>query len=287
MTTPSPPLARLSGTALIIARARAAETRRPDHLFEDHLAQQFLDTAGPDHETAWNTEQGQLFTDAMGDYFALRTRYFDDYLDRAAAAGCRQVVLLAAGLDTRAHRLHWPSGTRLFELDQPDVLAFKEHALRGRAPRCHREAIVADLRQDWAEPLAAHGFRADLPTAWLIEGLLVYLTEQDADGLLERVTALSAPGSHLAIEHTTRGMINTDQAQQAAAAAPDSIVDQLSTLWKNNMTRPPGDWLASHGWHSTQESLTHLAQHHNRPVPPAFNPELPGTGRITLLSASR
>src|SRR3712207_8045357 len=60
-------------------------------------------------------------------YVVVRTRFFDDFLLYACwGAGVRQVVLLAAGMDTRAFRLNWPSGTRLYELDRPVVLAAKE-----------------------------------------------------------------------------------------------------------------------------------------------------------------
>ncbi|KOT57789.1 MULTISPECIES: class I SAM-dependent methyltransferase [Streptomyces] len=280
-------LAGVSSTALVVGMARAAESRRPDRLFEDRLAGRFLDAAGHEQQAVWSGGPGERFADAMGDYFALRTRYFDDYFRQAYAAGCRQVVLLAAGLDTRAFRLDWPDETRLFELDQPDVLAFKEHVLRDETPRCRREVIPADLREDWTVPLTGHGFRTDEPTAWLVEGVLVYLTEDAADRLLGRISALSAPGSHLAMEHVTRSMINSDQARQAAAASPEGVVNLLSSLWKNEMTRPPGDWLASHGWSATEEPLTGLARRHARPVPPAFDPASPGTGRVSLLSAVR
>ncbi|WP_414170508.1 SAM-dependent methyltransferase [Streptoverticillium reticulum] len=280
-------LAGVSSTALVVGMARAAESRRADRLFEDRQAGRFIDAAGLEQQAVWSQGQGEQFAAAMGDYFALRTRYFDDYFARAYTAGCRQVVVLAAGLDTRAFRLDWPDGTRLFELDQPDVLAFKEHVLRDEPPRCRRKVIAADLREDWTVPLAEHGFRPDEPTAWLVEGVLVYLTEDAADSLLARVTALSAPGSHLAMEHVTRAMVNSDQARQAVAASPEGVVNLLSTLWKNEMTRPPGDWLASHGWTSADEPLTDLARRHARPVPPAFDPALPGTGRVSLLSAVR
>ncbi|MFD8334267.1 SAM-dependent methyltransferase [Streptomyces solisilvae] len=280
-------LAGVSSTALFVGITRAAESRRQDRLFEDPLATRFVDAAGAEQQTAWTQGEGRLFTDAMGDYFALRTRYFDDYFMQACAAGCRQAVLLAAGLDTRAFRLHWPAGTRLFELDQPDVLDFKEHVLQGEVPRCEREVIAADLREDWPALLMKHGFRADEPTAWLVEGILVYLTARDADHLLDRIGALSAPGSHLAVEHVTRSMVNTDQAQEAAAASPGGIMNMLSGLWKNEMAQPPAEWLADHGWSAEEELLTDLAKRHERPVPPAFDPALPGTGRVRLLAADR
>ncbi|MFI1161297.1 SAM-dependent methyltransferase [Streptomyces sioyaensis] len=280
-------LAGVSSTALVVGMARAAESERPDRLFEDSLARRFLDAAGIGQQAIWTTGQGEQFAEAMGDYFALRTRYFDDYFTQACAAGCRQVVVLAAGLDTRAFRLDWPAGVRLFELDQPEMVAFKEDVLQGEVPCCTREVIAADLRGDWPALLVERGFRADEPTAWLVEGVLVYLTERDADHLLGRISALSAPGSRLALEHVTRSMVNTDQAQEAAAAAPEGVMNLLSSLWKNEMTRPPGDWLAAHGWSAEEEPLTHLAQRHTRPVPPAFDPTLPGSGRVGLLTSVR
>jgi methyltransferase (TIGR00027 family) len=87
----------------------------------------------------------------------IRTRFFDDYLAAATAAGCRQVMLLAAGLDTRAFRLAWPQRTRVFEVDLPDVLAFKETVLatRNAAPRRERITVPADLREDWMAELTA------------------------------------------------------------------------------------------------------------------------------------
>ncbi|MCL6300730.1 SAM-dependent methyltransferase [Streptomyces kronopolitis] len=280
-------LAGVSSTALVVGMARAAESERRDRLFEDSLAARFLDAAGVDQQAIWSEGQGTEFAEAMGDYFALRTRYFDDYFTQAYAAGLRQVVILAAGLDTRAFRLDWPAGVRLFELDRPEVLAFKEEVLHGEMPRCAREVIAADLREDWPTLLAGRGFRADEPTAWLVEGVLVYLTEGDADRLLGRISALSAPGSRLSVEHVTRSMVNTDQAQEAAAAAPEGVMNLLSSLWKNEMTRPAGDWLADHGWSATEEPLTGLATRHTRPVPPAFDPTLPGAGRVGLWTAVR
>lgn len=287
MTDGPKPLTGVSTTALVVGMARWAETGRHDRLFEDLLAKRFLDAAGAEQQAAWNAGSGERFTAAMGDYFALRTRYFDDYFEQAAEAGCRQTVLLAAGLDTRAFRLRWPEGCRVFELDQPELIAFKEEALRGETPACRRDVIGADLRADWPARLAERGFRPDEPTAWLVEGVLVYLTEQDADGLLARISSLSAPGSHLAVEHVTRAMVESDRAKRAVANAPDGVVDRLSALWKNRMTRPAVDWLADHGWTAVEEPLPDLAARHGRPVPPAFDPALPGTGRVGLLTAQR
>jgi len=66
---------------------------------------------------------------------AARIRYFDGYFRAAADSGVRQIVLLAAGLDSRAYRLDWPAGTTVFELDQPRVLEFKRETLARHTPR--------------------------------------------------------------------------------------------------------------------------------------------------------
>jgi methyltransferase (TIGR00027 family) len=79
-----------------------------------------------------------LLSEELGTHFVTfqgaRTRYFDAYFHEAANAGVRQIVMLAAGLDSRAYRLEWPSGTTIFELDQPRVLEFKRETLRGVEP---------------------------------------------------------------------------------------------------------------------------------------------------------
>jgi len=127
-----------------------------------------------------------------------RTRFYDDHL---LESGCRQVVLLAAGLDSRAFRLDWPARTSLYELDLPKVLAFKETCSPTPNPGAHERLCRWTSARMGVSP-AGHGFRPQEPTAWLAEGLLVYLTPADADRLLSTVTALSAPGSRIAFERS-------------------------------------------------------------------------------------
>jgi methyltransferase (TIGR00027 family) len=105
----------------------------------------------------------------------IRTRFFDDYLLDATARGIGQVVLLAAGLDTRAYRLLWPRGVRVFELDLPEVMGFKEGVLTERraVSRCERTVVPIDLRKGWTVPLSKAGLSSSEPTTWLAEGLLI------------------------------------------------------------------------------------------------------------------
>ncbi|MFF9647853.1 class I SAM-dependent methyltransferase [Streptomyces sp. NPDC014622] len=80
---------------------------------------------------------------------------FDDFLLRRTDADVRRVVLLGAGLDARTYRLPWPRGCTVFEVDQEEVLAFKQRApgtgRPGRpcpGPRARRVTVAADLRLD-------------------------------------------------------------------------------------------------------------------------------------------
>ena len=125
----------------------------------------------------------------MSEQIAVRTRYFDDFFAEATAAGIRQAVILASGLDTRAYRLDWPDGTVVYEIDQPQVIEFKTRTLAdlGAAPSADRRTVGIDLRDDWPAALRAAGFDPTQPTAWIAEGLLVYLPPEAQDRLFDNI----------------------------------------------------------------------------------------------------
>jgi methyltransferase (TIGR00027 family) len=267
------PLRGVGKTALGMALVRAQESRREDRLFNDPYAQAFADAAAAafSAETAAAGEQAPAGPLAqLGEVFAfhavIRTRFFDDYLLAAAAAGCRQVVLLAAGLDSRAFRLPWPAGTRLFELDLPDVTGFKDTVLArlGARPACERTVIPADLRGPWPARLAAAGFDPAARTAWLAEGLLLYLTAGEAARLLTGIGELSAPGGQLSFEH---GSISASALLTQARTLPG--MDQYTALWKGGLGEDAPGWLARHGWQPQFHDRAALAATHGRPVPQA------------------
>ena len=128
----------------------------------------------------------------------LRTRYFDDWLgDLTRARAVDQVVILGAGLDTRAYRLSWPDGLIVYELDREAVLRHKEEVLvrAGAVARCTRRIVAADLTSDWSAALLAAGFDPAHATAWLLEGLLFYLDASTGARLVDTLTDLSASRS--------------------------------------------------------------------------------------------
>ncbi|WP_307806624.1 class I SAM-dependent methyltransferase [Streptomyces sp. FH025] len=263
-------------TALLVAAARAIETHRPDPLARDPYAEHFVraapasahwpvhprDVPGGDADPLWGR---------LGRYFALRTRALDDQLLRAAHLGTRQVVLLGAGLDARALRLDWPPGRTVFEVDRPEVLAFKQRVLDGlgtppAAP--HRVAVEADFRTDWSPALTAAGFRPDLPTAWLAEGLLLYLPGAAERELVAAVDRFSAPGSTLAYEAKLGVESAAVRDNPVYTATRERIgVDLLALFDSEPRPDTPAD-LTARGWTTAVHTPFEFTRHYGRgPLP--------------------
>ncbi|GHB08194.1 class I SAM-dependent methyltransferase [Streptomyces termitum] len=194
-------------TALLVAAARAIETHRPDSLARDVYAEHFVRAAPVSARWPVRPRQvpagdGDPLWGRFARYFGLRTRVLDDFLLRSTGTGARQVVLLGAGLDSRAFRLDWPPGLVVYEIDRPGVLAFKEGVLAdlSAVPRARRVTVPVDLRDDWAGALTSAGFDPAAPSVWLAEGLLFYLPGPVETGLLGTVDRLTAGGGSLAFE---------------------------------------------------------------------------------------
>src|SRR3984885_8430178 len=200
----------VGSTALNVATARALEAQKPDPLVIDPFAEVFCRAVGGNAADVLDGKdpEHQLKTPDWGEHFVnfqgARTRYFDDYFRRAADAGVRQVVILAAGLDSRAYRLPWPDGTTIFELDRPQVLDFKREVLaeQGAQPNAERREVAIDLREDWPQALRDSGFDPAKPSAWIAEGLLIYLPVAAREQLFTGVDALASSGSHVAVEES-------------------------------------------------------------------------------------
>ncbi len=267
----------VGATALGVAASRAAETAGSNPLIRDEFARILVSSAGPawarlaDPELAWldGDEHGRRAHRIGIDYQAVRTHFFDEYFDDAVGAGIRQVVILAAGLDSRAYRLNWPDGTAVYEIDQPKVLEYKTGILQqhGAAPTASRRPVPIDLRDDWPAALAAAGFDHTQPTAWLAEGLLPYLPSDAQDRLFETFTALSAPGSQVAIE--AFGMNSRSNSQRWLRMRERLGLDvNVQALTYHEPDRSDAaQWLTDHGWRvhtvDNREEMARLG----RPVP--------------------
>jgi methyltransferase (TIGR00027 family) len=249
-------------TAVGVARVRALETAREDPLFRDPLAQAFATAGGRGPGTPLperGDEAARRRWAGVAVSIVIRTKFLDDLLDQAAAAGVRQVVLLGAGMDSRAFRMDWPEGTRLFEIDTAEPLDFKASVLRQEraVPRCERITVPVDLREDWPAALAAAGHDRTRPTAWIAEGLLIYLPEEAVERLVGLIGEQSAPGSRMGLTLGSRGVVS-----RFGAGAPEG---SPASMWVSEMPDDPVAWLAAHGWAAEAHTLRASAAAYGRP----------------------
>ncbi|GAA4395778.1 class I SAM-dependent methyltransferase [Tsukamurella soli] len=267
-------------TAIGVAAMRAIETHRDDAVFHDPYAEllvaetdspfapmlaevlagrdPFAGSDGDGPVSDGGADRLAAMRSRMGGFMVARTWFFDDYFTRAVESGIRQVVILASGLDARAYRMTWPVGTVVYELDLPDVLAFKAAALgrHGVSATVDRRAVAIDLRRDWPAALRSAGFDPGTPTAWLAEGLVRYLPSDAVVALASNIAALSAPGSRFAGNFSTA----------SATAAEATRSEQTREFNRLGIALTPGDliyaeddrvdleaWLAEHGWNPEVE----------------------------------
>ncbi|WP_454788703.1 class I SAM-dependent methyltransferase [Mycolicibacterium lutetiense] len=266
----------VGATATGVAASRALATKQPEPLINDPYADALVRAVGLEHSIRLADGEmcveGDLMLDRqrMCEQIAVRTRFFDDFFTTAAAAGIRQAVILASGLDTRAYRLDWPAGSVVFEVDQPAVLEFKSRTLTGLGaePAAELHTVPVDLRDDWPAALRANGFDPQVPTAWIAEGLLIYLPPEAQDRLLDNITALSAPGSRLATEHMDAASLTEKWSQRVTewSKKVGSDVDLMDLFYSGERT-PARDHLTALGWDATVQPTRAAYESHGFPYP--------------------
>jgi methyltransferase (TIGR00027 family) len=266
-------------TALYTAMIRARESTRSDRLFDDSLAGALAGPQG-DELIAWMETISPGAADNPG--ILIRTRFFDDALERIVGeSGVDQIVILAAGLDTRAFRLSLPPGIALFEIDRPELLDLKATRLTelGTVPRCRRVAIPADLSGDWSATLCASGFDRSRPAVWLAEGLSFYLTDAQLHHLLATLSVLVAPGSWLCVDVLSRSFLISPQLAGFVAmmAANDSPL-QFGT-------DDPESLIRAHGWRPQVTQFGEPAANFGRWAMPTADGDDPRTPHGYLIIA--
>ncbi|TDK93600.1 class I SAM-dependent methyltransferase [Mycolicibacterium mucogenicum] len=257
----------VGATATLVATGRAIASTHDHGLIDDPFAAPLVRAVGIEAFTKMvDGELDLAVLDAVApdaatraraniDEMAVRTRFFDDYFIASSERGIRQAVILASGLDARAYRLPWPDGTVVYEIDQPDVIEFKTRTLAGLGaePTAQRRTVSIDLREDWPAALRAAGFDPSLATAWLAEGLLIYLPPEAQDKLFDTIHELSAPGSAVATEFVP-GLkdFDADKAREAAAGFQQLGLNMdMPSLVYHGERHSAAEYLAAKGWQTT------------------------------------
>jgi methyltransferase (TIGR00027 family) len=283
-------------TALVAAALRAAETKSENPLISDPFAGVFLNVAG-DGGLNWfaaaevPAEIAELAPDlkprmkGLVDYMAVRTAFFDQSFLDATRAGVRQVAILAAGLDSRSWRLPWPDGVTVYELDLPQVLEFKSRTLRenGARPTCNLVNVPVDLRHDWLAALQQAGFDTSAPSAWSVEGLLMFLPAAAQELLFERVQELGATGSRIVVEAPGENYLDDARAARretmqrtrdlAAKLQLGGGMPDFHDLWYFEEREDAANTLDRHGWDVTVTPAAEVMAGYGRRPPQDIAPK--------------
>jgi methyltransferase (TIGR00027 family) len=255
----------VGATATMVASQRALATR--EGLIDDPFAEPLVRAVDHDFfkrmldgEIDFEEVDPKLTVRQAAEGMAVRTRHFDRMFTDAAAAGVRQAVILAAGLDGRAYRLPWPDGTVVYEVDQPEVIEFKTKTLGelGAKPTAIHRTVAIDLRQDWPKALLDSGFDRTQATAWSAEGLLIYLPPHAQDLLFDNITALSTPGSRLATEHIPEMNVFQDERSQRITERLKQYghdIELTDLVYHGERSHVP-EYLTSLGWQVATQTMT-------------------------------
>jgi len=229
----------VTGTAFVVAEFRARENAEPHPLYVDRIVPIFLD------------ERTKQAADTIAAGFAaaekmprLRTRYFDDRLDEQLARGCRQVVILGAGLDTRAVRKRSP-GVDYFEIDDPSTVSFKQARLAERGIDAPTNFIAGNYVAAGVLPLLeTNGFRCDLPSFFIWEGNTMYLTRDAAIKVLRTSRSMCASSASRSItwmRRWSRGRPASGRPRPSWSASPPWVRPGISAsmISKRSPRRPP------------------------------------------------
>jgi len=220
-----------------------------------------------------------------GLYVVIRTRFFDDFLLRRSwSAEARQIVILAVGMDARAFRLDWPTHTRLYELDRPEIFAAKEPIVTrsGAQATCERHTIGVDLkRPSWSQALLNAGYEPQKQSAWLIEGLFFYITEASVRALLEDVAALTASQSWLGADLVNRDLLRSPTMWPLLAVfARRGVAGCFGT-------NDPETLFGEHGWMAEVIQPGEREANYGRWPYPVASRRVPGIPRMFLVRAQR
>jgi methyltransferase (TIGR00027 family) len=183
-------------------------------------------------------------------YIACRTRFFDDAVTQALDAGATQVVILAAGYDSRPLRLA-RAGVRYFEVDHPATQAEK----RRRLPDPDVTYVGIDLATgDLPDALRTSGLDTDLPAVFLAEGLTMYLDRATTGALTTGIARVAAADSRLAVDFSRGGGSVSRPSQVVASVIRRSFAwrGEQRFDWADEATAV--DLLGGAGWTVTEAS---------------------------------
>lgn len=271
----------ISHTALIVAAKRAIENQRSDRLFDDPFAAKLAADEIPVLLERWQ-KVGDNLTQIKAKrtrFIAVRTRFYDDFL-MSVQLLAPQIVILGAGMDARAFRLPWCKEARVYEVDRPEVLDYKDSILKDVPAKCIRTVIKADLTDNWVENLLSQGFSVTNPSIWLLEGVLMYLPEIGVLKLLQTISDLSVDGSFLGADFVSVKSVEIGE------KARKSDRGRVLRHWQFGSDRPE-DLLQNYNWNATVVQPGEIGANFGRYSESLPSRDISGTRQVFLVTAKK
>lgn len=221
-----------------IAMHRAAESMLPidERIFYDPYAVLFIDPQilkfSVEHpkEAKEKVEAMEKLFPGLGNSIRARVRYFDDWVEKCVTSGFTQFVILGAGYDTRPLRIEsLRSKVVVFEVDHPDTQFFKKEKIReffGSLPENVRYVPVDLEIQSLEECLFSAGYKQDQKTAFILEGLSMYLSPEKNYEIFTFISSISGQGSKMIFDYYPESVIN--------GTHPDEIVGNIISFANMN-----------------------------------------------------
>jgi len=230
-----PLIRNISDTARWVATYRARETDRPSALFHDPFAKRLAGERGEQIAAAMPSISGTDWP------FVVRTYLFDRFISSEIDRGVDVVVNLAAGLDARPYRMKLPAALTWFEVDLPELLAYKADVLAAERPGCILERVPLDLsnvteRRALFDRVARRGKRVLVVS----EGLLVYLDAEQV-GSLARDLAARPTFERWIVDIASPGLLQMMQRRMGA------MVSQAGAPYKFAPPEGPS-FFTAYGW---------------------------------------
>jgi methyltransferase (TIGR00027 family) len=169
----------------------------------------------------------------------------------------------------------------VFEIDQANVIAYKKrvYAEEGVAVLADWRPRSGDLEAAWIDELTTAGFDPELTTAWVVEGVLFYFSDDDVAKLIQTVSDYSAQGSQLLAVHFGAGALVEAQTREMAAAAATA-----GGYGFKSIVGEPVSWLDQYGWDVDAETFGAAAKRLGRTIPYDIE-ETPGNEIAWLIKA--
>jgi methyltransferase (TIGR00027 family) len=269
IATASPNIQKVSDTALWAAAFRARESDRGDALFRDPFAGRLAGTRGFEMADSLSTEANHAS-------WVTRTYLFDEFLTRELVKGVDLVLNLGAGLDARPYRMDLPASLQWVEVDDPELVEYKQELLEGEKANCELERIGLDLR-NFADTraLLEKLNRSARKILVLTEGVLIYLTSDEV-GRLARELA-----SHASIKSWICEVVSPEVVQNMRQTAGQKMNASDASFQFGPAEGP--DFFKTCGWklRDVRGVLKTAVQLGRTPIDPKLLhlvPDAPGSG---------